>query len=142
MKGGLFFSIFFPIHREKEPFLRPPLLISCLLRFFPPLGSPSVSKSVFFEGFLFTHFSQLILSIIEILVSSLFSSKVLLLLSLFAHNSYFHSCRSITPFVYLLFLAFLSVQLFKCSIQYLFDSYAFNLFPVQSAKTKQNLNAR
>lgn len=41
-----------------------------------------MSNSVFSEGFLFTHFSRLILSIIEILVSSLFSNKVLQLLSL------------------------------------------------------------
>lgn len=48
---------------------------------FSSLVSSSVSDFVFFEDFLFTHFSQLILSVIEILVSSLFSNKVLQLLS-------------------------------------------------------------
>lgn len=107
--------------------------------FFPLLVSPSMSNSVVFEGFLFTHFSQLILSTIEFLVSSFFSEfRSFSVLTLnFAYNSYFHSCWSITSVVYLLFLAFLSVQLFMWSIQYLFNFYVFSLFPYKVPKPNQ-----
>lgn len=108
--------------------------------FFPPLVSSSISNSVFFEGFLFTHFSQLILSITEILVSSFFSNKVLRFLSLdtkFCLQFKFSLLQIYYISCVFLFLAFLSVQLFMCSIQYLFNSYVFISFPYKVPKPNQ-----